>query len=157
MFREMKMKHKMLSEEACINILKSQDTGVLSVIGDNGYPYGVPLNYVYQNNCIYLHGARKGHKISSIMKESKACFTIITQNEIVAKKFSTNYRSIIIFGKTRILKDEKEKKIVLMALVKHISSNFIKEGEEVIEKLCNGTSIIEFAIEHMTGKANKED
>ncbi len=151
------MKHKALTKEVSVDILVTESTGVLSLIGDNGYPYGVPLNYVYQDHRLYLHGARKGHKMDCIANESKACFTVIAQDEAVPEKFSTNYKSVIVFGKVRILKTEEEKKVAFMALVKHISSDFLKEGEDVIEEMWKGTAAIVFEIEHMTGKGNQQD
>ena len=156
-FRSIKIKHKALAEEASIEILATGSTGVLSLIGDNGYPYGVPLNYVYRNHRIYLHGARRGHKIDCIGHESKACFTVIAQDEAVPEKFSTHYKSVIVFGKIRILQTEKEKKAAFMALVEHISSDFLKEGEEVVEEMWKGTAAMELVIEHMTGKVNQHD
>ena len=139
-----------------MEILQSQDTAVLSLIGDNGYPYGVPLNYVYRNGHVYLHGAIKGHKIDCIHHESKACLTIIAQNETVPHKLSTNYRSVIAFGKVSIIEDEFEKKAVFKDLVEHIAANHIQEGDDAIERLGKVTAAIVFEIEHLTGKFNLE-
>ena len=157
MFRNIRLKHKILSKEDCIEILQSQDTAVLSLIGDNGYPYGVPLNYVYQDHHVYLHGAARGHKIDCITNESKACLTIIGQNQTVPHQLSTNYKSVIAFGKVRIIEDEFEKKAVFSKLVAHIAADFIKEGDEAIERLWKTTAAIEFSIEHMSGKFNLEE
>ena len=73
MFREVARVKQKLSDEECMEILKSEPRGVLSLIGDDDYPYGMPMNFLYipEDNAIYFHGGRKGHKIDS-MEEEKA-------------------------------------------------------------------------------------
>lgn len=109
MFREMRRKKQALSKEVCERILKDGKTGVLVLLGDDDYPYAVPLNYSYESGKLYFHCAKSGHKIDAVKKCSKASFCVIAQDDIVPQEFTTYFRSVIVFGKVRIVSDEKEK------------------------------------------------
>ena len=108
MFREMRRKKQILTPEKSIEILKKGTSGVLALSGDDGYPYAVPLSYVYENSMLYFHGAKEGHKIDAIRTCDKASFCVVEQDHIVPPKYTTYYRSAIAFGRIRILEDEKE-------------------------------------------------
>src|SRR5574344_2695673 len=86
MFREMRRKKQQLSIEQVEKILKQNTSGVLAVFGDDGYPYAVPLSYVYTNSKIYFHGAKEGHKLDSIKNNEKVSFCVIDKDEIVPEK-----------------------------------------------------------------------
>jgi nitroimidazol reductase NimA-like FMN-containing flavoprotein (pyridoxamine 5'-phosphate oxidase superfamily) len=103
MFREMRRKDRQIESKAGIELLNKCDYGVLSVLGDDNYPYGVPMNYAYADGCIYLHGFLEGHKIDSIKKHPKVCFTVVGEIEVLPDQVSTNYTSVIIFGKAEIV------------------------------------------------------
>lgn len=103
MFREMRRKKQILSNKENIEILESGTSGVLALLGDDEYPYAVPISYVYDNSKIYFHGAKEGHKIDAIRKCSKASFCVIARDEICPEKYATYFRSVIVFGKIRIL------------------------------------------------------
>ncbi|MDE7018067.1 MAG: pyridoxamine 5'-phosphate oxidase family protein [Lachnospiraceae bacterium] len=108
MFREMRRKKQILSNKENIELLEKGTSGVLALLGDNEYPYAVPISYVYDNSKIYFHGAKVGHKIDAIRKCSKASFCVIAQDEIIPEKYTTYFKSVIVFGKIRILEDENE-------------------------------------------------
>ena len=108
MFREMRRKKQILSNKEIIELLEKGTSGVLALLGDNEYPYAVPISYVYDNSKIYFHGAKAGHKIDAIRKCSKASFCVIAQDEISPEKYTTYFKSVIAFGKIRILEDENE-------------------------------------------------
>ncbi|MBO7677619.1 MAG: pyridoxamine 5'-phosphate oxidase family protein, partial [Erysipelotrichaceae bacterium] len=55
-FRKLLRSRQQLSEEECFEILKQQKRGVLSVNGDDGYPYGMPMNHYYEDGYLYFHG-----------------------------------------------------------------------------------------------------
>ena len=110
MFREMRRKKQQLTQEETMVILREGTSGVLSLTGDEGYPYGVPLSYVYDGDKLYFHCAKEGHKIDAIRKNPKASFCVIAQDEIVPEKYTTCYRSVIAFGSVRILENEGEKR-----------------------------------------------
>ena len=88
-FRPMRRKKQALSRQECEAVLKRGSSGVLALLGDGGYPYAVPLSYVYEDGRIYFHCARTGHKLDAIRKEEKASFCVIDQDRIVPEKFTT--------------------------------------------------------------------
>ena len=145
MFREMRRNKQQLSFEECEEILRKSTAGVLAVSGDDGYPYAVPLSYVYCDNKVYFHSAKSGHKIDGIKNNSKVSFCVIAKDEIIPEKFTTYFRSVIVFGKARILESMDE---ILPAI-----RNPDEEGcNEEIKRCLQTLAVIEMDIEHMTGK-----
>ena len=153
MFRSMRRKNQALSDEENIEVLKACSTGVLAVIGDDGYPYTVPLNYIFNNGKLYFHCARDGHKIDSIERDDKVSFCVIAKDKVIPKAFATNFRSVIVFGKARPLTDDNERRIALECLVEKYSPDYPAEGRREIDKDWNAVYVVEINIEHMTGKA----
>ena len=98
MFREMRRKRQQLSTEECIAILEKMTSGVLALNEEGGYPYAVPLSYVYSDNKIYFHSAIKGHKIELLEKNENVSFCVIFQDHIVPEEFTTYFQSVIVFG-----------------------------------------------------------
>ena len=107
-FRPMRRKRQELPKEECEKILNNATAGVLSVLGDGGYPYGVPISYVYAEGKLYFHSAVEGHKLDAIVKEDKCSFTIIDQDEIHPDEYTTYFRSVITFGRIRRLESMEE-------------------------------------------------
>ena len=101
-FRPMRRKRQELPKEECEKILANGTAGVLSVLGDGGYPYGVPLSYAYKDGKIYFHSAVDGHKIDALRNEEKCSFTVIAQDDIHPDEYTTYFRSVIAFGRMRI-------------------------------------------------------
>ena len=95
----MRRKRQELPKEECEKILKNATAGVLSVLGDGGYPYGVPMSFVYAEGKLYFHSAVEGHKLDAIVKEDKCSFTVIDQDEIHPDEYTTYFRSVIAFGR----------------------------------------------------------
>ncbi|MDI9567489.1 MAG: pyridoxamine 5'-phosphate oxidase family protein [bacterium] len=153
MFREMRRKKQALPPEETIDILKRGKSGVLAVAGDHDYPYAVPMSYVYHDNKIYFHCAKTGHKIDAIKRNDKVSFCVIDKDQIVSEKYTTYYRSVIVFGRARILEDEGEKRRALEILAAKYSPGQ-DEGHrlQAIEREFNLVTMIELTIEHMTGK-----
>ena len=116
MFRETRRKKQVLSEQECADILERCEWGVLGLHGDNGYPYTVPLNYVYYNGIIYFHSARTGHKIDAIDRDDKASFCVVDKSDLVPEKFATAYWSVIVFGRIHKVQDQDERIDTLTAL-----------------------------------------
>lgn len=107
MFREMRRGKQLLSMEDTIAVMTRCTNGVLACSGDDGYPYAVPLSYVYFNGRIYFHSAKAGHKIDAITKNPKVSFSIIDEDKIVSKEYTTYFRSVIAFGKARIVEGDE--------------------------------------------------
>jgi nitroimidazol reductase NimA-like FMN-containing flavoprotein (pyridoxamine 5'-phosphate oxidase superfamily) len=156
-FKEMRRKRQLLSDDVSIAILKKMTSGVLSVIDDNGYPYGVPISYVYDEGKIYFHGAINGHKIDAIKHNNNVSFCTIEKDEIIPEKFTTYFRSVIVFGKAKIVTDEAEilKAFSLIADKYSPEEDKNQKDEEILKGAKHGC-IIELTIEHISGKESIE-
>ena len=153
MFREMRRKKQLLPKDKTIEILNRCTSGVLGVNGDDGYPYTVPISYVYEDDKLFFHCAKDGHKLDSIKKDDKVTFSVIEKDEVIQETFTSHFRSVSIFGRARVMTDDAEKQYALELLVKKYSPDFIKEGLQEIKDEWNRTCLVEIQIEHMTGKA----
>ena len=156
-FRPMRRKKQALSRQECEAVLKRGTSGVLALLGDGGYPYAVPLSYVYEDGRIYFHCARTGHKLDAIRKEEKASFCVIDQDRIVPEKFTTCFRSVIAFGKVRILEEENEIRNAIEKLaVKYAPDDSEENRDQAIRREWKGLCVLEMRVEHMTGKKASE-
>lgn len=157
MFREMRRKKQALAPEKCLAVLNRGTSGVLALAGDDGYPYAVPLSYVYSDSKIFFHCARAGHKLDAVARNSKASFCVIDADEVVQEKYTTYFRSVIAFGKIRILEDEAEKRRALEILTDRYSPDVPEEDRRrEMERLFAQVCMLELAIEHLSGKEAKE-
>ena len=156
MFREMRRGKQQLTSDECIEILKEHTSGVLALLGDDGYPYAVPLNYVYHDSKLYFHGAMTGHKYDSMIKNSKASFCVIDRDDLISNKFTTAYKSVIVFGKMRIIDNADEKRNAITILTQRLSDEPQEARDAEIELFFNALCSFELDIEHMTGKQGKE-
>lgn len=154
MFREMRRKDRELENDEIIEILKNNSYGVLSTISQNGYPYAVPVSYVYLNNSIYFHSALEGHKLDNILTNNKVSFCVVGGTCIIPEKFSTKYESVIVFG-TAAEVFEDEKNAALLEIINKYSPAYINEGKKYIKISGNATKVIKISIEHFSGKARK--
>jgi nitroimidazol reductase NimA-like FMN-containing flavoprotein (pyridoxamine 5'-phosphate oxidase superfamily) len=152
MFREMRRKEQNLSLAESIAVLNNGTSGVLAVSGDNDYPYAVPLSYVYYDSKIFFHWAKTGHKLDAIARNNKVSFCVIDQDNVVPQEYTTYFRSVIVFGKARILEDEAEKRSALEKLAARYSPDHEQGRLQEIDKLFKQVCVVELAIEHMTGK-----
>ena len=152
MFREMRRKGQLLSEAEAESILQRNTSGVLAVLGDEGYPYAVPLSYVYNGSVIYFHCAKAGHKLDSVMKEAKVSFCVIDQDQIVPEKYTTYFRSVIAFGKAHLVEDMDEMRRIATVLAMKYSADFKDGIKEEIDSSIKNMAIIEMTIDHMTAK-----
>lgn len=149
----MRRKKQLLSDQESIDILKRETAGVLAVLGDDDYPYAVPLSYVYDHSKIYFHCAKMGHKIDAISQNSKASFCVVEQDQVIPEEYTTYFRSVIAFGKVRILEDENEIKQAIEKLaIKYYPKDSEENRNQVIAKEWKPLCMIEFSIEHLTGK-----
>lgn len=156
MFKEMRRKEKQLGDEAVLRILKDGEYGVLGTAGEDGYPYTTPLNYVFEDNNIYLHCAREGRKIDNINFNNKVSFCVVGRAKVLPDKFSTAYESAIAFGKASFI-EGADKKGIMIKFVEKYSADYKPEGLNTIEKAINKVQIIKISVERITGKGNKEN
>ena len=151
-FRAMRRKRQQLSEEESVAILKKATAGTLALLGDNDYPYAVPLSYVYQEGRIYFHSALSGHKVDAIRKCDKASFCVIEQDDVQPEKYTTFFRSVIAFGRIHIIEDEHEKLETARMLGNRYNPNHDEALQKEIEGGLSRMLMIRFDIEHLTGK-----
>ncbi len=151
MFRNMRRKDREVSSELAYEILRDAEYGVLSTIGDDGYPYGIPLSHVLINNTIYFHAAKTGYKVDNIKRNHKGSYCAVRSTKVLPSEFATDYESVVVFGKVSEVFD-KEKEEALLALIDKYSKGFEKEGSDYIAKSGKNTSVFRIEIEHITGK-----
>lgn len=155
MFREMRRGKQLLSTEDTAAVLDRCTNGVLACLGDEDYPYAVPLSYVYFNNRIYFHSAKAGHKIDAVLKNPKVSFSVIDEDTIVSEKYTTCFRSVIAFGKARIVEGDERLK-AFQALVEKYSGDQPEESKQKEIAGCTQAYIIAIDVEHITGKESIE-
>ena len=156
MFREMRRKKQQLSRQEAEEILTNGTSGVLAVAGDGGYPYAVPLSYVYQDGVLWFHGALSGHKLDAIRQNSKASFCVIGQDQVVPEKLTTRYRSVIAFGQVRVLEDEGEIRRAAQILGEKYNPGQPEAVRQEIDREFSVLCMFQMDIEHMTGKEGLE-
>lgn len=153
MFRELRNSPITLNETE--KILEDGAYGYFATTGSDGYAYGVPVNYVYMNNCIYVHGSKIGHRIDNVKFNPSVSFCVVDGVKVLADKFDTLFRSTIIFGKAELVDEKEEKSRALMALLEKYSSDYMEKGLKYMNSQIDNTSVIRISIEYMTGKAQK--
>lgn len=156
MFREMRRKKQQLAQEEALAMLRRATSGVLAVQGDEGYPYAVPISFVYQDGKLYFHSAKNGHKCDAILRSDKASFCVIDTDDVAQSEFTTHYRSAVAFGRVRVLTDDDEIRRALERLAQKYSPDYLADADAEIEHGWERLCVIELAIEHLTGKAAKE-
>ena len=157
MFREVARKKQALTSEQIIEILKAEKRGVLSVQGDNGYPYGLPINFWYneENGYIYFHSGKKGHKTDAISSDNKVSFCVYDEGYKKDGEWALNISSVIVFGRMYIVEDaEKSFEIFRRLSLKFTSDIGYIDSE--IQKFAKDTVCYELRPEHITGKIVNE-
>ncbi|MBV1756687.1 MAG: pyridoxamine 5'-phosphate oxidase family protein [Dethiosulfatibacter sp.] len=152
MFRDLRRKDRRMNDSLMETILQNGDYGVLSCMGDNGYGYGVALNYVYYDNTIYFHSACEGHKIDAIKNNDKVSFLVVNKSSVVPDELRTRYESVIAFG-IASLTEGQEKADALYSIGDKYSKGFEVIVKDEIEKLFNSTCVAKIQIEHKEGKS----
>ena len=152
MFRDMRRKAQILSEVECKSILKAASSGVLAVSGDDGYPYAVPLSFVYDNGSIFFHCAGAGHKYDAIKSCDKASFCVIAQHAVVPEEYTTYFKSVIAFGRVNFVDGDERLTALEKLALKYYPDDNAQHREMSINKELSRVVIVELKIEHMTGK-----
>ena len=153
MFRKLRRIRQALSTSDCATILKKGTSGVLALSGDDGYPYAVPLSYVYDGSALYFPGAKAGHKLDAIRRDCRASFCVIDQDQIIPEKYTTYFRSVIVFGRMRILEEGTEKRAAIEKLAARYSPDEDEAARQSeIDREYSRLCMMALSIEHMTGK-----
>ncbi len=155
MFRQMRRYKQELTEEECIDILTNEPRGVLALLGDEDYPYAIPMSHVYADGKIYFHGAKEGHKNDAVKKYPKASYCIVDEGIKREDEWWYTFKSVIVFGKIRTINESSEK----IDKLRHLGNKFFptpEETEKEIKRLLDRTEVFELTIEHMSGKTTVE-
>ena len=154
MLPEMRRKIQQLPRAEAEEILRAGSSGVLALAGEEGYPYALPISYVYHEGRLYFHCAPMGHKLNAIARCPKASFCVIAQNDVVPALYTTRYRSVIAFGSIRRLEDEQAVIKALDVLGRKYAPDLDPSAEIAgsLHRVC----VLEMTIAHLTGKEGIE-
>lgn len=157
MFRPMRRFKQQISEAECIRILKEQPRGVLSLIGDDGYPYGIPLDHWYceEDGKLYFHGAKEGHKIDAIASCDKVSYCVMDEGFRKEGEWALNINSVIVFGRIRLVTDPEKAKLICTNITRKFTDDEVYLAHE-LEHAFPRVQCLELTPEHMTGKLVNE-
>lgn len=154
MSHEMRRTDRKIDRNEALEILEKEEYGILNTIGTDGYPYGVPVNYVYKDNAIYFHcAAQVGHKLENINANQKVSFTVVGKTQVLPEKFGTKYESAIAFGEAAEVIEEKYK--ILEYFIDKFSPDFKEAGINYIRGSFDKVAIYKIDIKDLTGKARR--
>lgn len=151
-FRKMRRSRQQLSKSECEDILETATSGTLALLGDNGYPYAVPLSHVYDDGKIYFHSALSGHKVDAIMHCDKASFCVVAADDVHPSEFTTYFRSVIAFGRIHIVEEDDEKLHAAVLLGSRFNPDDAEGLRKEIAKGFSRMLVLRFDIEHLSGK-----
>ncbi|MBQ6381658.1 MAG: pyridoxamine 5'-phosphate oxidase family protein [Clostridia bacterium] len=153
MFRKMRRFKQQISKEECTELLKTEKRGVLSVIGEDGYPYGIPLNHYFneKDGKLYFHGAKEGHKLDAIKACDKVCYTVFDKGYRKEGEWALNVKSVVVFGKISLVKDEEKAKEICTALCRKFTDDEQYLAHE-LKTAFPRVQCLALMPEHMTGK-----
>ncbi len=154
MFRKMRRIRQQLPEQECLEVLGSVPRGVLAVLGDDDYPYALPIDFVYEDGSIFFHCAKVGHKIDAISRHDKASFCVMDEGYRKEGEWALNIRSVIAFGRVSVVEDEERAIDKCRKLALRFTTP--EEAEAEIEKARKAVRVLELKVEHMTGKLVNE-
>lgn len=155
MFRKMRRYKQELSSKESIDMLINEPRGVLALLGDEGYPYALPMSHAYSDGKIYFHGAKEGHKNDAVKRYSKASYCVVDKGIKNEGEWWYTFKSVIVFGKLRILEDRNEK----IEKLRYLGNKFFptpEDTENEIKRLLDRTEVYELTIEHISGKRTVE-
>ncbi len=157
MFREITRFKQALPREECIEILKQEKRGVLSVLGDDDYPYGMPLNHFYNeaDGKLYFHSGMKGHRTDAMLRHPKASFCVCDEGFVREGEWARNIRSVIVFGKIEVMEDADK----ALEIIRALSHKFTDDESYIAREIKSAgprTLMFSLSVEHMTGKLVNE-
>lgn len=154
MFKPLRRAKNKMPDLDAQKILESGEYGVLAVLDVNGYPYAVPVNYVMDGEKLWVHCATEGAKIEAISAHSAVSFTVVGRHSVDAKRFSSDYESVICFGQAQVIEDAALKVDVLQRFINKYAKAYIESGYKYVDNDHMKTAVIEISIEHTSGKTN---
>ncbi len=150
---EMRRTDRLMGEEDTLKVLKDGECGILATVDEDLQPYGVPVSYVYMDECIYFHSTNAGgSKYNNIKYNSKVSFTVVGKTKVLPDKFGTLYESAIAYGAAELVSDEEERQMAFREFLNKYCKEFIGEGEKYIEAAGPKAMIVKIKIVNLTGK-----
>lgn len=154
--KKIRRQDRAITKAAATALLEKGEYGILSTVGPDGQPYGVPLNYVFIKDAIYFHSAREGHKLENMMHKPEVSFCVVGKTEVLPADFSTQYESTIVFGRASFV-DGAEKKAALLGLIEKYAPDFKTKGVTYVAKKSATTTVVKIVIAHIRGKARPKE
>ena len=152
-FRPMRRTDRQMTREECIPVLETATSGVLALSGDDGYPYALPISYVLAGGRLYFHSAATGHKIDAVRRSDKASFCVVAEDQVDPEHYTTHYRSVIAFGRIRVVEEPQEIRQALLLLAEKYSPQLpMERHHQMINAELSNLAVLEMTIEHLTGK-----
>lgn len=157
MFREMRRAKQQLGKDECVEILLKEWRGVLSIYGEDGYPYGLPINFYYdkESEKLYFHSGMTGHKIDALNKDNRVSFCVYDKGFRKEGDWALNIKSVIIFGKIKFVEDESIRKNIMRKFGLKYDPD-PRNVEDTIKRMLKVTKVMELSIDHITGKLVNE-
>lgn len=157
MFRELIRQNKKLSMDECVHVLKTEKRGILSVNGDNGYPYGMPMNHWYneEDGKVYFHCGNVGHRLDALKKDNKVSFCTYDEGYHNPGQWALNVKSVIVFGKIEIIDDVDR----IVDITTKLSYKFTQDDAYIKDEIARNihrTLLLVLTPEHICGKLVKE-
>ena len=149
--KNMRLFKRQMNDDQAVELLKTGEYGILSTIDAENQPFGTPLSYIFMDGSIYFHGATVGTKLDNIKNNSKVCFTVVGKTEILPSEFTTNYASVMAFGRATIINGE-EKMEALKETLKKYSKDYFEEGMKYIGQASDKVQVVKIKLEEFTGK-----
>lgn len=148
----MRRKDLAMSQEATLALIDAKEYAVLSLTDPDGTAYGVPLDYVRKEDCLYFHGAKEGRKVEAMKVNSWASAVIVGNTTIVPEKFGRKYESAIIEGSIELIDDPEQKRQVTTWVAESRSPGYSEKAQAVIEKMLDRVLIYKMKMEIISGK-----
>jgi len=148
-----------LSKEDAIKLLIRNNTGVISMITEKGEPYGVSVNYVFdeESNALYFHSKPTGKKIKSITKNPNVSFLVFDNNKVVVDAYVTHYQSAIVTGNASIITEDEEKIKYLKLFCLHTVPERMDRFDSVVNNYIKNMVMVKISVLEVTGKQNRDD
>jgi hypothetical protein len=156
MSHDIRRKDRALEEAEAYAVLDEVGDGVLATIGQDGYPYAVPMNHVLADGALYLHCAQAGHRLDNLAFCDLVSYCVVAAREVVPAELSTDYRSAVVFGRAVRVAETEEKRRGLTALLRRFAPEHMESGLEALERSFQRTAVLRIDIHRVTGKARKK-
>lgn len=155
MFHEIRRKDRVLDEKDAMELLETGEYGFLSMVGTDGFGYGIPISFVKEGESLYFHCAPEGYKLECLRENPNVSFCVVGETRVVPNQFTTAYESVLVSGTIHLGLAEEERRHALRLLVKKYCSGFETVGEKYIDKSFHRTNVLRLDIGHISGKCKR--